>query len=325
MIDYSQTIRISEPETHTRLDIVLAHRLQITRSQVKKMIRHNEILVNNSLPKKSGDLVTTGDIITFQIHTPIQSTDPTVSVSMDTGLLPEIIDETAEYIVINKPAGLLTHPTLAKESWSVAHWIWKTYPELTQIGEYQDRPGIVHRLDKDTSGLMVIAKSQDMFEHLKQQFKARTIDKRYTTLVHGVIERDIDIIDFNIDRGTDGRMVARPNIDPLKVKNVGKQQPGKEAKTEFFVRSRYSRYTLLEVKIYTGRTHQIRVHMFAYNHPVVGDPLYTHTKLNRNLDATLNRLFLHAHALQFTTPDGVVREYHIPLPETLAHVLENLQ
>jgi 23S rRNA pseudouridine1911/1915/1917 synthase len=129
-----------------------------------------------------------------------------------------VVAETKEYLVIDKPAGLLSHPTQAGEAWSLSHWVWKNYPKLKGIGEYDDRPGIVHRLDKDTSGLMVIAKTQEMFMHLKEQFKDRSVDKRYTTLVHGLVEAEIDVIDFDIDRGRDGRMVARPKTNVLLLK-----------------------------------------------------------------------------------------------------------
>lgn len=313
------------PETHTgeRLDVALTDLLALSRSQVKKMIQKDQILVNGSLPKKSGDIVKTGDAITLQDA--IEETGFEVVVEhVDTSLSPEIVVETDDYLVINKPAGLLTHPTQAGEPWSLSHWVWSAFPALKGVGEYDDRPGIVHRLDKETSGLMVIAKTQEMFDALKSQFKNRSISKHYTTLVHGVVERDVDTIDFDIDRGTDGRMVARPKTDPLKLKNIGKHQPGKYAKTEFLVLGRYSRYTLLDVTIHTGRTHQIRVHLYAYNHPVVGDPLYTHQKLNRSLDERVDRLFLHAHLLAFTDLHGERIETQIDLPPALQTVIDTL-
>lgn len=308
----------------TRLDLIVSELFSVTRSQAKKYIDAGRILVDDHPPKKSGDIVKESSTIclTKEIVTPMLEI---VAESIDTSLIPIVIQETEHYLIIDKPAGLLSHPTQAQEPWSLAHWVWNTYPELKTVGEYSDRPGIVHRLDKDTSGLMVIAKTQDMFDHLKFQFKERMVDKRYTSLVHGVVHRDIDTIDFDIDRGNDGRMVARPKTDPLKLKNVGKSQPGKHAKTEFLVLERYSRYTLLDLKIYTGRTHQIRVHMFAYGYPVVGDPLYTNTTTNRALDKRLGRLFLHAHHLAFQDLAGEQIDATIELPPQLTDILATLK
>lgn len=307
----------------TRLDLIIAELFSVTRSQAKKYIVADRILVNDTLPKKSGDIIAEGAVIslTEEVETPVLEV---VAESIDTSLVPTVVVETDHYMVIDKPAGLLSHPTQAKEPWSLAHWVWHTYPALKGIGEYEDRPGIVHRLDKDTSGLMVIAKTQEMFDHLKAQFKGREVGKRYTTLVHGLVERDTDIIDFDIDRGSDGRMVARPKTDPMKLKNVGKVQPGKYAKTDFLVLARYARYTLLDVTIHTGRTHQIRVHMFAYGYPVVGDPLYTNTSINRSLDKQIDRLFLHSHYLAFTDFSGERIETELPLPTSLQSVLDTL-
>lgn len=307
-----------------RLDIALSTLLDISRSQAKKMIDADRVRINQALPKKQGDIVHANDLIEISEALPdlIASQDKTPT--EDTSQVPTIVTETSDYIVINKPAGLLTHPTEAGESWSVSHWVWQHYPALRSVGEYPNRPGIVHRLDKETSGLMVIAKTQAMFISLKEQFKTRAIEKEYTALVHGIIDRDTDSIDFDIDRGRDGRMVARPKRDPLKLKNVGKEQPGKSAKTEFFVLDRFSRYTLLNVHIYTGRTHQIRVHLFAYNHPVVGDTLYTHKKINHTLDQSLGRLFLHAAVLAFTDQQGERIRCTAELPTDLATILETL-
>jgi 23S rRNA pseudouridine1911/1915/1917 synthase len=314
---------ITSNEHGTRLDIALTTLLEVSRSQVKKMITHDRILINDKAPKKSGDIVHEGDKITI-LPALAEKVFEEVTESVDTSLSPEVVKETDDYLLIDKPAGLLSHPTQAGEPWSLSHWVWKNYPALKTVGEYADRPGIVHRLDKDTSGLMIIAKTQPMFDHLKEQFKGREIDKNYTALVHGNLERDTDIVDFDIDRGKDGRMVARPKTDNLLLRNVGKDQPGKYAKSEFFVHGRYSRYTLVDIKIYTGRTHQIRVHMFAYGNPVVGDPLYTQNSINQNLDKSIGRLFLHATSLAFSDLDGERIETTIPLAAELQTVLDTL-
>jgi 23S rRNA pseudouridine1911/1915/1917 synthase len=317
-------MKIPDSLDKTRLDVALTTLLKTTRSQIKKLIEHDCIFVNGSLPKKSGDIVHTGDSIDIHEQAQAETLEHQIEQSVDTTIIPDILRETDTYIVINKPSGLLTHPTQANELWSVSHWIWQQYPALKTIGEYPNRPGIVHRLDKETSGVMVIAKTQPMFEALKMQFKDRTVDKQYTALVHGIIERDTDIINFDIGRGHDGKMVARPKTDTLLLKNVGKHQQGKVATTEFFVTKRFSRYTLLDIHIYSGRTHQIRVHMFAYNHPVVGDPLYTQQKINKKLDTKIGRLFLHANTLTFTDLNGISITTVAPLPEKLTEIIETL-
>jgi 23S rRNA pseudouridine1911/1915/1917 synthase len=235
-----------------------------------------------------------------------------------------LLKELAEYVVLSKPSRMLVHPTSAKESGTLVQQLLEAYPEIKDVGDSIDRPGIVHRLDKSASGVMVVARTQAMFGHLKKQFQDRLVDKEYTALVHGVVERDAGKIDFLIERGSAGRMAARPYVDTTKLKNVGKEQTGREALTEFWVEKRYARFTQLKVKIHTGRTHQIRVHMMAYGHPIVGDSLYFNKKLNRKRDKELNRLFLHASKLCFEDLGGIRQCYESPLPSELGAFLEKL-
>ncbi len=146
-----------------------------------------------------------------------------------------IIAETDDYLVIDKPAGLLMHETTKEEEDTLAAWLIEKYPEINTVGEDPKRPGMVHRLDREASGVLVVAKTQPIFDHLKAQFQSRTIDKEYTVLVHGKIVNEYGIIDFPIDRGREGRMVSRPKTDPLKLKNISRLEEGREARTEFFV------------------------------------------------------------------------------------------
>ncbi len=232
---------------------------------------------------------------------------------------------------------MLVHPTQANEKGTLADWLVKKYPEIKNVGDSHSpctpslaegenlRPGIVHRLDKDASGLLVVARNQQMFEHLKRQFQDRAVEKQYLVLVYGKIPSNEGIIDFEIDRGQEGKMVARPKLDKLKIKNVGKEQPGREAITEFWVEKRFSRFTLVSVKIHTGRTHQIRVHFFAYGHPVVGDRLYFNKKLFKKSDKKIERLFLHAEKLCFNDLDGEKKCFESALPEDLQLFLKNLK
>jgi len=236
-----------------------------------------------------------------------------------------IIADADDYFVLDKPAGVLAHPTARGEAGTLAQWIKERYPGVAKVGEDEMRPGMMHRLDKEASGVMVIAKTPAMFDHLKAQFQRREVVKEYLVLVHGKLPADHGMIDFAIDRGAKGRMAARPKIDLTRVKNVGKEQPGREARTEFTVEKRFARFTLLRVQTHTGRTHQIRVHMLAYGHPVVGDDLYFNRKLNRKKDQELGRLFLHAEKICFK--DLAVERvcYEAPLPVGLAEFLQTIK
>lgn len=311
-----------------RLDLFLVVTLQMSRSQVQKLINDERVYVNGRLPKKAGDQLKTGAVVEIREAVqskPQETTDirPTVT---DAHIYTEVyvIAEEPEYLVVYKPAGLLIHETDAREPVTLAHWLVEQYPELKSIGEDPRRPGIVHRLDKEASGLLVIARTQNMFNSLKQQFKTRSVEKEYTVLVHGATPKEHDTIDFLIDRGREGRMVARPKLDPLQLKNVEKMQPGKIALTEYDVVKRFPHLTLLSVRIHTGRMHQIRVHLFAYDHPVVGDELYNGKKQNRKLDKKLGRLFLHATRLCFQRLDGERVCYACDLPKELLGFLDNL-
>ena len=194
-------------------------------------------------------------------------------------------------IIVDKPAGVLTHLTQAGEKDTLIDFVLKKYRGIKKVGDSPERPGIVHRLDKEASGLLVIARTQEMFEHLKKQFQDRTIEKEYIALVYGKMFKEHGVIDFAIDRGKEGRMVSRPKTDLLSVAKVGAAQPGKEAITEYFLEKTIGRFSLLRVKIHTGRMHQIRAHMFAFNYPVVGDPLYLNRKLVKKNQPKLDSCF----------------------------------
>lgn len=314
---------VGEKSDGQRLDIFLSKKMDKSRSQVQKMIKKNLVMLNGVVPRKTGEAVSKGDVVEIRkIDDPaagFQKAETEISAAKI-----NIVQETDEYLVIDKPSGILTHPTEAQEQGTVSDWILKNYPTLKGVGEYENRPGIVHRLDKEASGLLVIAKTEKMFEHLKEQFKKREIEKEYMVLVHGVIDADYDTIDFEVDRGKDGKMAARPKINKFSLKNIMKIQTGKEAKTEFWVERRFSRFTLLRVKIHTGRTHQIRVHMLAYGHPVVGDSLYINRKLNLKRDKSLGRIFLHASQLCFRDTDGNKACCESKLPSQLVNFLKNI-
>ncbi len=311
-------IIINETSAGQRLDVFLCDKLGITRSQVQKMIDNKQIEVDGNAPKKYGEKLREGHHITI---TAVKKISETPKIKIKTGeenfTEPEIVAVTPDYIIVNKPAGILTHPTEAKEKNSLAGWIVKKYPSIKKVGDDPARPGIVHRLDKEASGLMVIARTQKMFDLLKNQFKNRTINKEYIVLVHGKVAKDWDEINFPISRSeTADKMAAIP--ETVRGRPT---EDGKEAKTEFFVEKRFINFTLLQVKIHTGRMHQIRVHMLAYNHPVVGDPLYFQKKRKRVWDEKCGRLFLHSAKLGFSNLKGDDVEYESVMPKKLSNFL----
>lgn len=319
-----EKIKITSEQAGQRLDIFLNEFLGITRSQIQKMIKYGTIRLNREQPKKSGEKLSVGDIIDFA---PEKKTKKDIKVTKEKKtkkIKLKIVEETPDYLVVNKPAGLLVHPTEAQEENTLADLLVEQFPEIKNVGESAVRPGIVHRLDREASGLLVVARTEKMFKHLKKQFKNREVEKEYYVLVYGHFADKHGTIDFEIDRSRDGRMVCRPKTDKLKLKNVNKIQPGKEALTEYWVEKEIGRFSFLRVRIHTGRMHQIRVHMFAMNHPVVGDTLYFNPKLIKKNDTKLDRLFLHSYHLAFADLKKEKVEFEIELPKELKDYLETL-
>jgi len=323
-------ISVSEHEKGQRLDLFLSEILGISRSQAQHMIDAETILVDGRIVTKSGYRMVEGstiEIVKIKADTKEQKTKDREELRTEEKEIfkqIKIVADIDDYLVVNKPSGLLVHPTSAGEKISLASWVVKKYPNVLGVGDYADRPGIVHRLDKEASGLLVIAKNQKMFDHLKIQFQERSLEKIYSVLVYGDVEKDHATIDFDIDRGKEGKMVSRPRMNELTLKNVKHIQEGKKAMTEFWVEQRFSRFTLLKVKIHSGRTHQIRVHMFAYNHPVAGDTLYSNKKLVKKGDMQLDRLFLHAEKLCFADLADKMVCFECALPKELLHYLDLL-
>lgn len=316
-----QIYPVSEDRRHERLDVFLAEQTGISRNKIQKMIEAGQATMDGKTPKKAGDKLTSTTQI--EINEKEESKEEIKKKKVKLPKL-EVIAETEDYLVVNKPAGILVHPTQAEEEDTLVHMILNKYPEIKDVGEAEVRPGIVHRLDKDASGLLVIARTQKSFEDLKKQFQDRNVDKIYSVLVYGHLPKEYGQVDFDIDRGSDGRMVSRPKIDMMKLKNVDKVQEGKEALTEYWVEKEYKRFSFLKIKIHSGRTHQIRVHMFALGCPVVGDPLYFNKKLQKKADQELDRLFLHAKHLEFTDLQGERVSFDKNIPKNLKDYLKNL-
>ncbi len=304
-MENAKTIAILPDEQGERLDKVLARRLApLTRSQVKKLIESGRVSRNGKLAA---------------VHTFVSEGDTIHIVSDEevAAALPEIpvVAETEDYVLINKPAGLLVHQaSKTKQEPTLVDWLVKRYPDIKSVG-VSLRPGIVHRLDRDTSGLMVVAKTPTMFEHLKKQFQDRLVKKTYVALVHGRLRQDEGEINQPIGRSRQsGRMAVRPQ-DTF--------EQDRPAITRFNVVKRFRKpYTLVHAYPLTGRTHQIRAHFMAFGHPVVGDLLYTVKKQPSKIH--MGRHFLHAESLEFTDSAGNAVSHTVPLPPELQTFLDEL-
>lgn len=259
----------------------------------------------------------------------------------------QILEENNDYLIINKPAGLIVHGGPHINEKTLVDWLLKKYPKIKEVGEDPYRPGIVHRLDKEASGLMIIVKNNKAFNYFKNQFKKRKVKKEYLILAFGKIEKDEGIIDFPINRSSGGhKMAAIPksiknfndseealddknsfnNISNRSQGNVKALEESREAITEFVVLKRYVNFTLLQIKMKTGRTHQIRVHFSAYGHPLLGDNLYGHKKTKiKNAKLNIGRIFLMANKLKFTDPSGEKKEFEIDLSDDLKEVLTKIK
>lgn len=232
----------------------------------------------------------------------------------------DIIYENENFLIINKPSGLIVHPTTFKEKNSLVDFLVEYCPQIKNVGDDKIlRPGIVHRLDKDVSGLMVIAKTQETFDHLKKQFKEQKVKKEYYALVYGDVKEEKGIIDLAI-----GFSKRKSKIKMT----VFSQNKSKTAITEYEVLKRFSNFTpneqasmgftLLKVKIKTGRTHQIRAHLAFIGHPILGDKIYRNKGLERkNKKIKLDRIFLHSFKLGFFDLENKWMEFEKDLPEEL--------
>lgn len=322
----SNNIIITEQDQGRRLDIFLTDQWpHLSRSQIQKLIKKELILVNGKKTTVHRFLKKT-DRITLSPEEKIKDDSGTTSPRLAPPPIKtgnpdkiKIIAKEPNFWIIEKPAGLLVHPTEKNETDTLVDWLVNKCPELKKIGENPARAGIVHRLDKEVSGLMIVPTTQTSFDYFKQQFKDHTITKKYQALVHGEIERPEQEINFPISRSNTktGLFAAHPAKQEGETNLIGKK-----ALTYFKVLAKYKNYTLLEVEIFTGRTHQIRVHLLAYGHPIVGDKLYK-TRKQKATDLT-DRIFLHATQLSFVGPNHQTYNFTSPLPKSLAAALAKL-
>jgi 23S rRNA pseudouridine1911/1915/1917 synthase len=309
---------INKKDASQRLDVYLVLKLKnISRNQAQKIIRSGRALINEQTTTphyflKEGDMVKIleeknkeENIASRELKLP----------------LPEIIEDNKEYLIINKPSGLAAHGGSGGKIRTLADFLIAEYPDFKKIGEDPARPAIVHRLDKEVSGLMVIPKTQASFDNLKKQFQERKINKEYLGLVYGKISEESGIINFPIERSKNGRMAALP-----KIFKGEKTIFGRTAITEFKILKKFINFTFLKIKIKTGRTHQIRTHLLAYGHPLVGDNLYS-TRMTKikNKKLNLGRVFLVAAKLGFKNLAGEKKEYNTELPPELKKLLNKVK
>ena len=293
---------VEEKYQNMRLDVVLSSLLNISRSQIQTLIKNEHVLVNNKNVSASYK-VKLNDIISYEILKEEQNFK-----SKEMNL--NIVYEDDDIIIINKPQGLVIHPSIGHfDDTLVNGLMYKYHDNLSNVnGEY--RLGIVHRIDKDTSGLVCIAKNNQAHNFLAQQLKDHTMNREYIALVNGVINEDEAIINLPI---------ARDKNNPLK---MSINSSGKEAYTKINVIKRFSNYTLLNCKLKTGRTHQIRVHLAYIGHSVVGDKTYG----NNKQEIYNNGQLLHAYKLSFIHPkSNKIVTFEIDLPKYFLDVLSNLK
>lgn len=284
-----QTFTVEAANANKRLDDFLAEKIEgWSRSRLQQLINDGDVLVNGKTAKSSYK-VRTADEIEVELIALEPESFTAENIPLD------IVFEDEEIAVINKPAGMVVHPGAGVSSGTLANAI--AYHFKFEVENTNNRVGIVHRLDKDTSGLIVIAKTPTAHEKLSEQFRAREVFKSYVALVHGEMQENSGKIDAPIARDRNHRL------------RMSVQKHGRNALTLWKVRERFERFTLLNVEIKTGRTHQIRVHLAFVKHPVVGDELYNagrdktvpDLKIRKEIER-LNRFFLHAERLGFRHP-----------------------
>lgn len=301
-------------EKTNRLDKFIASRVDVSRSRVQKAIKEGKVTVDGVVVLDSDYDVTVGN----KIELPEFAKDELKASSLELN----VVYENGDLAVIDKPAGLVVHPGAGNTENTLANALLTRFPGVESVGE-PHRPGIVHRLDEDTSGLIIIAKTPEGFEYLKQQFLNHRVEKEYLALVHGVPSKKHDVINAPLEK--------------VPLKQRMKVGSGKEAITEYWILSvtrpfmdekdadksaGYSsrQFSLLRVKLHTGRTHQIRAHLSHIGHPIIGDTVY-----GKGDPMVLNRQFLHAYRLKFQLLDGTWLELESELPQDLKEVLKKFE
>jgi len=298
-----------------RVDRAVALLADVSRSAVDALVAAGRVQVDGKPVSSRRAKLAEGQ--TLEVDRPDEVADPGPEPDPSVAFTVVHVDEA--FVVIDKPAGLVVHPGAGHRSGTLVHGLVAMFPELStlpaRVGSEPDRPGIVHRLDRGTSGLMVVARTPDAYHALVDQLSERTVSRTYRALVLGTVEGESGVVDAPI-----GRSVSSPT-------RMAISRKGKEARTRYQVEERFSLpapTTLVRASLETGRTHQIRVHLAAIGHPVVGDDPYSQ---GRSLPgATVTRPFLHAYALAFDHPvTGARVSWTSAMPDDLAAQLAALE
>ena len=287
-----------------RIDAYLSEKLEDTsRVAIQRLIANGKVLVNGKTTKASYK-VQAGDKIELEEEVPVEVSLKAQDIPLD------IIYEDEDMIVVNKPKGMVVHPANGNPDGTLVNAIMAICKDsLSGIGG-EIRPGIVHRLDKDTSGIIIVAKNDKAHINLSEQIKEHKVKKTYIALVRGIVKENEATINMPIGRSEKDR------------KKMAVTRKGKEAITHFKVLERYDKYTLLQVNIETGRTHQIRVHLSQIGYPIVGDEVYSNGKNEWNVKGQC----LHAKSLDFTHPTTEkMMHLEAELPDYFENILEDLE
>jgi 23S rRNA pseudouridine1911/1915/1917 synthase len=299
-----QKFVVDEIDEDKRLDLYLSKQLEdMSRSYIQKLIEKGKVKINNQEMKTKKYKVIENDEIIIEIPQPeVLKIEPE-------NIPIEMVYEDDDLLVVNKPQGMVVHPAPGNYHKTLVNALMYHCKNLSSINGVI-RPGIVHRIDKDTSGLLMVAKSDQAHKGLAEQLKEHSINRRYIALVHGNIKEET---------GTICAPIGRHPVDRLKMAVVDRN--GKEATTHFTVLKRWKEYTLIEAKLETGRTHQIRVHMAYIKHPLVGDPIYGPKKQKFRLNGQL----LHARVIGFIHPiKEECMEFTADLPEYFRDIIRIL-
>ncbi len=304
-------IHIVAPPGGQRLDVFLhAQYPEFSRAVIQKHITQGRISVNGRTVTAHYRL-REGDTIAGTLEPPAE-----IELTPDAAIDWQTLEATPDYLVINKPAGLVVHPSEGTKRGTLVNGLLAKYPSIAQVGDDLVRPGIVHRLDKEVAGLMIVALTQPAFEYFKKQFQTHAVSKKYSALVYGADLPATGEITFPLQRSKDGKMVSVPE-------SGRPSDEAKWAKTEYEVLERFPNHTFVRVTTFTGRTHQIRAHFHGIGHPLVGDTLY---QIKRFINTRhWDWLFLCADYLLFTDPAGRKKEYSLPLPKPFSDALSELR
>lgn len=286
-------------ENNVRIDQYLSNKLDLSRSKIQKLIKNNQVLLNGNNTNSSA-LVHVDDEI-------IVNDDLTFSTTLEKEDIPlDIIYEDDYLLIVNKESGMVVHPAPGHYSNTLVNALLGKF----SLSNKDDlRPGIVHRIDKDTSGLLIVAKNDEVHDKLSVMIKNKEVERKYIALVDGVINHETGTIDAPIGRDTQNRQ-------KMMVTDIN----AKEAITHFKVLKRYEKHTLIECKLETGRTHQIRVHMNYINFPIVNDPVYGKSKKTTSFGQ-----LLHSYSIKFNHP--ITKEeifYEIDLPKEFKQMIEDI-